>query len=193
MVSVPRESAREELHCRRIEMKGFAREDGLFEVEGRIIDTKPYDFMPKSGEVGVPAGDDIHNMSLTLVFDTDMVVQGVRTEYRAAPYEICPAAGLAMQSLIGLRIGPGWNSEARKRLLASERCTHLTELLGPMATTAIQALSALRAGQPEPVNEAGRPLKIGSCYAYAAHREIVARRWPEYEVAEGSTTLDFKG
>lgn len=171
---------REEMHTRRIEMQGFRRSDGLFEVEGRVVDTKPYDFNPFSGGYAVPAGNPLHDIMLTLVFDIDMVVRDVRTATVKAPYDICPAAGQAMRALIGLRIGPGWNSEARKRLAASERCTHMAELLAPMATTALQAMSILRADQPELVDAAGRPYKIDSCYAYSARRELVERRWPQY-------------
>ena len=32
---------REELHFRRIDMRGWRRSDGLYEVEGRVIDHKP--------------------------------------------------------------------------------------------------------------------------------------------------------
>ncbi|MDF0544290.1 DUF2889 domain-containing protein [Sphingobium sp. H39-3-25] len=171
---------REELHTRTIEMRGFRRADGLFEVEGRVIDTKPFDYRPRSGEYEVPKGQRIHDITLTLVLDERLEVKDVRTHMRSTPYDICPAAGLAMRALIGLRIGPGWNSEARKRLLPAERCTHLAELLGPMATTALQALSVIRRDQPEPVNSAGRPLKIDSCFAYSAGRDLVRRRWPQF-------------
>ena len=35
---------KEELHFRRIDMRGYRRSDGLFEVEGRVTDRKSYDF-----------------------------------------------------------------------------------------------------------------------------------------------------
>jgi len=38
--------AREELHFRRIDMRGYRRSDGLYEVEGRVTDVKPRDFAP---------------------------------------------------------------------------------------------------------------------------------------------------
>ena len=38
---------REELHFRRIDMRGYRRSDGLLEVEGRVTDRKPTDFTLK--------------------------------------------------------------------------------------------------------------------------------------------------
>jgi hypothetical protein len=57
-------------------------------------------------------------------------------------------------------------------------CTHLTELLMPLATVAFQALLQVRQSKPAPVDANGRPRKIDSCYAYASDREIVRHRWP---------------
>jgi hypothetical protein len=54
------------------------------------------------------------------------------------------------------------------------------ELLMPLATAAFQSLSVPRAGRPEPVDAAGRPKKIDSCYAYAAERDVVLQRWPQF-------------
>ena len=54
------------------------------------------------------------------------------------------------------------------------------ELLIPMATAALQALSAVRQGQVDALDANGRPLKIDSCYAYRADGEQAARRWPQF-------------
>jgi hypothetical protein len=171
---------REELHFRRIDMRGFRRSDGLYEVEGRVIDRKPHDFTPASGGRTVPAHEPIHDMGVRLVFDDRMVVRDVQTFTRAAPYPVCPEGGRALQSLKGLRMVSGWSREVRSRLGGARSCTHLMELLIPMATTAFQSLGTIRPGQPEPVDANGRPIKIDSCYAYAAERELVLQRWPQF-------------
>ena len=36
--------ARREIHHRSIDMRAYAREDGLFDVEAHLVDTKPFDF-----------------------------------------------------------------------------------------------------------------------------------------------------
>ena len=51
-------------------------------------------------------------------------------------------------------------------------CTHLMELMLPLATA--------RAARPEPIAPSGRPARIDGCYAFASHREVVRRKWPEH-------------
>ncbi len=171
---------RKPLHARRIEMGGFLRDDGLYEVEGRVTDAKPYDFVPHSGGDRVPAGTAIHDMGVCLAFDEQLIVAEVRTFTSASPYPACHEGGRALQSLRGMRIGSGWSREVRLRLGGARSCTHLMELLIPLATVAIQTLSDVRRKQGERRDETGRPLKIDSCYAYGAEREIVRMRWPEF-------------
>jgi hypothetical protein len=36
--------ARAPLHRRAIEIQGYKREDGLYDIEGHLVDTKPHDF-----------------------------------------------------------------------------------------------------------------------------------------------------
>lgn len=172
--------AREDLHFRRIDMRGYRRGDGLFEVEGSVIDRKPHSFSPASSSRVVPPNEPIHDMGVKLIFDDSMLVHAVETFTHAAPYASCPGGGRALQSLVGLRIAAGWTKAVRSRLGGAIACTHLMELLIPMATTAIQAMSAERANQPEALDADGRPRKIDSCYAYAADKELVKQRWPEY-------------
>ena len=171
---------REELHFRRIDMRGFRRSDGLYEVEGRVIDRKPHDFSP--GGIGnvVQANQPVHDIGVRLVFDDQMVVRGVETFMEATPFATCRGGGGALQSLKGVRIGRGWNREVRSRIAAAQSCTHLTELLIPLATAALQSLSTTRKGRPDRLDATGRPTKIDSCFAYGAHRDKVQRRWPEF-------------
>lgn len=178
--ALPIADDREELHWRRIDMRGFRRKDGLFEVEGRVIDRKGTDFTPASGDRTVPAHEPVHNLGVRLVFDEAMVVQEVHTFTAAAPYDLCPEGGRALQSIKGLRIGAGWGREVRTRLNSPDNCAHLKELLVPLATTAIQSMSALRVDLPELLDATGRPQKIDSCYAYSAERELVMHRWPQF-------------
>ena len=41
--------AREPLHRRSIEINGYKRADGLFDIEGHLVDTKPIDFKLTAG------------------------------------------------------------------------------------------------------------------------------------------------
>jgi hypothetical protein len=66
----------------------------------------------------------------------------------------------------------------RKLLGGVKSCTHLMEVLTPLATTAYQAMAT---GQPRPAPPDGRrPPRIDSCWAYSSQREVVARFWPDF-------------
>jgi hypothetical protein len=171
---------REELHFRRVDMRGWRRSDGLYEVQGRITDRKPHDFTSPNGTKVVPAGEPIHDMGVTLVFDTDMLVHEVSAFTDSAPYGDCFEAGSTLQAIKGLRIAGGWSSEVRRRLGGAKSCTHLMEILIPMATVAYQTLTMVRAGRPDVLDAEGKSVKIDSCYAYGSNRGVVMRKWPRF-------------
>ena len=169
---------RDELHLRRIEMRGYRRHDGLYDMEARITDTKtePMDLSEKT----VPAGAPIHDMWLRLVVDEDLTVHDVLAVIDASPFPICPEAVGSLAAIKGLRIGPGWSRAVKERLPRADNCTHLAELLMPLATTAYQTLAPLRHSRPARLDANGRPVQIDTCYAYGSTREVVMRRWPQH-------------
>jgi hypothetical protein len=172
---------REEVHFRRIDMRGYRRSDGLYEVEGRVIDRKPDDFPhPGYGGKGVLAGEMIHDMRVRLVFDADLMVRDVETSTDRAPYPSCPEGGRLLQSIKGLRMVSGWSRAVRERLGGARSCTHLMEILIPMGTAAFQSLAPMYMQRPERQDANGRPLQIDSCYAYAADGDVVLHRWPQF-------------
>jgi len=173
--------AREELHFRRIDMRGYQRPDGHFEIEGRVTDRKPYvlDLSADFGRV-VPANEPVHNMGVRLLFDVTMKVLDVETFTDDAPYAVCQGGGQALKSLIGVSMTSGWAKEVLSRLGGERSCTHLKEILIPMASAAFQSTTKLRMGQPERMDAEGRPVKLNSCYAYGVERELVRMRWPAF-------------
>lgn len=176
---LPSSVPREELHQRRIDMRGFRRADGLYDVEAHLMDIKTAG-MTVGNDRFVPAGEAIHDMWVRLVIDEDFKVIDVVASTDAAPQSPCPQATATLQSIKGLRIGAGWSKAVRERLAGARGCTHLTELLVPLATVAIQTLWQVRASMPVPVNALGKPLKIDSCFAYASNCELVKQRWPQF-------------
>jgi hypothetical protein len=175
------EITREELHFRRIDMRGYRRSDGLYEVEGRVTDRKPHDFQVLLGSKHVPAQEPLHDMGVRIVFDEQMLVREIHTFTAAAPYAICPGGGQALQALTGLRLTGGWSKAVRERLGSSAHsCTHLVQLLSPLATVAFQTMSAIRRAEPVRLDATGRPVKIDSCYAYGKGRDLVREHWPEF-------------
>jgi len=178
------EVTREELHRRTIDFRGYRRSDGLFEVIAHLTDSKPHAFTPPAESRTVAAGSPIHDMVLSVVFDADMVVRGVTPGMQAFPYGQCAAGGDALQALLGLCIGAGWSGEVRKRLPAGEVCTHLREILVPLASAAYQTMTELRSHLLHATDASGKPAKIDSCYAYGASRALVKHFWPAHHSAQ---------
>ncbi|WP_250527376.1 DUF2889 domain-containing protein [Caballeronia sp. GAWG2-1] len=176
---LPDSQPREELHCRRIDLRGYRRMDGLYDIEAHLLDTRSRTLELDGGKSLQP-GEALHEMSIRLVVDEDLHVRDVVAVTDAAPFPICPEAASTLQSIKGMQIGPGWTKAIRERLSGADSCTHLKELLGPLATVAFQSLFEVRRLAPESLDADGRPRKIDSCFAYASDRELVLHKWPGF-------------
>jgi hypothetical protein len=173
------EIEREEIHHRQVDLRFFRRSDGLYEVEGRLVDTKSHAFRRQLGGEDMPPGVPLHDIVVRLVIDEAMVVHDAHAVMQATPFEVCRGAVDTLAPLKGLKIGAGWNKQVRDLLGGAASCTHIVELLGPMATTAFQGFAPQRLARiNDPANEKQRAAKVDSCYAYAAEREVVAQLWP---------------
>jgi hypothetical protein len=173
---------REPLHLRDIELRGYRRQDGLFDIEARLTDTKSYAFSNQDrGEV--TPGTPLHGMLARMTVDEDMVIQCFEAATEFGPYAVCPAAAPNFASLAGLRIGPGFIRAANQRVAGTKGCTHLRELLGQMATVAFQTLVVVRRNKqaaPNSASNPSRPAMLNSCLAYADGGEVARRVWPDY-------------
>lgn len=181
---------REPIHDRRVHCVGYRREDGLWDIEGHLVDTKSYGF--RNAHRGwLSPGDPVHQMWLRLTIDEAMMIHAVEAVTEHAPFEMCPDITPNFQRLVGLRIGAGFRHAARERLGGTQGCTHLLELLGPMATTSFQSMSAKRQAQRER-DPARPPSFLNTCHAHASDSEVVKRFWPRFytgpdAVADGET------
>lgn len=170
---------RQPLHVRSIEIRGWHRADGDFDIDGHLTDVKTHTIHPPGRALPVAAGAPVHDMSIRLVIDAHFVVKDIVAVTDAGPYLDCPQAASALEQLRGARIAAGWTARV-KGMLGKHSCTHLVELLIPMATAAYQTLSEVRLARGDVLDNAGRPVRIDSCYAYAEERDLVRRRWPAF-------------
>jgi hypothetical protein len=181
-------ASREHIHTRTVECRGFRRADGLWDIEGHITDVKTYAFGNHfRGEI--PPGAPVHDMWLRLTLDDKLVIHEAEAATEASPYAICPNAAPNFKRLKGLRIYPGFQKKVRDLLGGTAGCTHLVELLGPVATTAYQTVFPYRerqrraqaaAGHKPPERPGRKPHLIDSCYAFASDGEVVRHYWPEF-------------
>ena len=181
---------RQHLHTRRVTCQGFYRDDGLWDIEGRITDEKTYEH-GNEWRGPLKPGDLVHDMSIRLTLDHRFTIVDVEAVTDSSPYRICGSITPDFKKLIGLRVGAGFNKAVRERLGGTHGCTHLVELLGPVATTAFQTAGSRRAndlqaahrariGKPakprDPSKPPRRPYGLDSCHAWASDGEV-AKRW----------------
>jgi hypothetical protein len=170
-------AARELLHTRRIRCQGFRRTDGLWDIEGHMTDVKSYAFQNSfRGEIN--PGEPLHDMWLRLTVDDDLVIRDVEAVTDGSPYRMCPEITPAFTALKGLCIKAGFLGQARGLLGGVKGCTHLVELLGPMATTAFQTIFAVRHRKDQEADR--RPALLDTCHALASDSEVVKVIWPKH-------------
>jgi hypothetical protein len=171
---------RKELHHRQLDLRFFQRSDGLFEVEGRLLDRKTLPFRRLLHESDSSAGAPLHDILVRLIVDESLLIHDASATLAASPFDLCRGAANTLAPLKGLRIGAGWNKRVRELLGGAASCTHIVEMLGPMATTAFQGLAPQRLARMTQHGNDAHKSKIDSCYAYARDREVVARLWPNH-------------
>ncbi len=175
---------RRHLHTRTIVCEGFERDDGLFDIEARIVDTKGYAYTETHRGDRKP-GDSVHDMFVRLIVDPQMVVQGVEVVMPSTPYAVCGSAAPAFQGLVGKQIGSGWRRSVNEAVGGTKGCTHVRELMQPLATVAFQTIHGWRRANdkrpntmPDP-NDKSRPGFINGCKAWADDGDVVKMSYPE--------------
>ena len=128
---------------RLIDCHGWQRDDGLWQIEVSLRDTKGAALRSPTGRY-VAAGEAIHHMVITLVVDGALKIQSATAQSLAAPASTCHEVEASYAALAGLTIGPGMNRAVRERLGGVKGCTHLTEMLPIAATVAIQTVRGAR-------------------------------------------------
>lgn len=178
---------REPIHERRIECRGYLRGDGLWDIEGHMVDVKSYEF--DTVERGhVDAGVPVHEMWVRITVDDDFLIHDAEASTEYAPFGVCPQAAPSMKEIKGLRISSGWRREINKRIGGSLGCTHLRELLGPIATTAFQTIVPIKMKR-EQAPTGKKSSLIGTCHAYASDSPVVKRLWPQQHRETGGGQL----
>lgn len=181
--------ARTPLHTRTIKCDGFERADGLWDIEARMEDIKHYTFDNKY-RGRVEPGEPLHEMYLRLSLDDDLVVRDIEAHIDHFPFSTCPNIVGDYRQLIGVKIGIGWRRAIKQRVGGRIGCTHLTELLQPLATVAIQTIMPMILKRRQAEREASgdktksRPVMLDSCHSWASDSPIVKEFSPDYYTGE---------
>ena len=107
----------------------------------------------------------------------------------AHPYPgFCASIEPHYRQMIGWSMRPGFNATVRETFGGTKGCTHLTDLIGVLATTAYQNL----AGQL-PSNPDKKPFQLDGCHALANDAPAVATFYPKWYRGDAPTAQSEAG
>jgi len=159
----------------------FARDDGLWDLDACIRDTKTHDIALPSGPR--PAGLPVHELKLRVTIDRDMTIVDAEASSDAVPYPgFCDTIAPAYKKLIGLSLLKHFRLHLKDRLSGVLGCTHLTELAQVLPTAAIQAFADdAMANRPADAS-AGRPYELDRCHALRLDGPAVETYYPRWSL-----------
>ncbi len=171
-------------HVRSIVAQAFEREDGLWDIEARITDTKPRTVALASGPRA--ANEPIHDLWLRITVDLQLNIVDAEAVSDAVPYPgYCDTIGPAYKQLVGLNLMKGFRHAVRERLAGTAGCTHLTELAGVLPTAVIQAFAGdvvpTRDGQADD-DASHPPFQLDRCHALRRDGPAVEKYYPRWTI-----------
>jgi len=175
---------RRHVHTRSIRVDAYARDDGLWDLEAQLTDTKSRDFPLATGMRA--AGDPVHDMVLRVTIDTKLNVIEAVAESRWVPYPgHCDTIGPDYGKLVGLNLLQDFRRHVQGRLGGAHGCTHITELATILPTAAVQAF----AGEVFKTRDAAHsghhqdekmPWQLDRCHALRIDGPAVAKFYPRW-------------
>lgn len=182
---LPTPQRRKLQHTRRVICEGYERDDGLWDIEGHLTDIKADVMHCKERNDGtIPAGEPLHGMSIRITVDLELNILDAVASMDYTPFRICPSIADSYKRLIGLQIAPGFTRKTREMFGGTSGCTHLLELLGPVATTAYQATHHAREEQQNWAGGDQPPPMLNTCHTMDEAGPVVKEYWPHFHKAE---------
>lgn len=191
----PPDCPRKPMHNRNIRLHSFERDDGLWEIEAELTDSKAYDYTKQSGAVQ-HAGDPFHHMHIRIAFDHDFVIQSAVAAYDAAPCgENCSSIAPDYELMVGMNLLKRFRNQIRERYGRTAGCTHLNELAGLLPTVAMQTMANRRRKAQEQASGATKkPFQLEGCHALRLDGPVVQEFYPQwYEASELQSAKGARG
>lgn len=182
MLSTP--AARQPLHTRAITFRGYEREDGLWDLEGELHDSKHYSYESSHGPR--QAGEPVHHLFLRVTLDDTFCIRAIESAMDKTPFGECRSADATLQRMVGQTMGSGWRLAIDRAIGGVQGCTHLRELLFNMATAAFQTIPhamdmrRVKAGLPRLEQGSAPPFYMGKCMTWDFDGPVVARVAPQF-------------
>lgn len=160
------------VHSRVISFQGYRRKDGLWDIEGHLVDVRSHDAEWPGGRRA--ANEPIHSMLLRITVDDTGLIKEAVASTEASPFEgVCGSITQRYATLAGIRVGPGFRLRVQQIVGGLNGCAHMTELLIGMGTAVIQTLAGAI-----PVPEDQKPFNLDGCHALDTSGDIVKKYQP---------------
>jgi hypothetical protein len=175
---------RRHVHTRSIRVDAYARDDGLWDLEATLVDTKSRDFPLATGMR--PAGEPVHEMTLRVTIDSRANIVAADAHSAWVPYPgYCDTIGPDYAKLVGLNLLQDFRRHVQGRLGGVHGCTHLTELAKVLPTAAMQAFAgevyktrdSAYAGHLE---DETQPWQLDRCHALRTDGPAVMQYYPRW-------------
>jgi hypothetical protein len=154
----------------------FRRDDGLFEIEGRLVDVKDHDYALLTGLRA--AGDPVHDMWVRVTVGSDYLIRALEVKTDEMPYPgACDRIERAYGKLVGASLLHGFRKSLYDAMGGIRGCSHVTELLAQLPTAAIQMFAGLRR---EIEDEGAKPFQLDRCHALETTTDTVRRYYPQW-------------
>jgi len=181
--------SRRHVHTRSIRVDAYARDDGLWDLEAVLVDTKYRDFPLATGVR--KAGDPVHEMVLTVTIDTDLNILSAHAESKWVPYPgHCDAIGPDYAKLVGLNLLQDFRKHVQARLGSVRGCSHITELAKVLPTAAVQAFADEVFKTRDTAHDAhheddAKPWQLDRCHALRSDGPAVEQFYPRWYAPKG--------
>lgn len=171
------------LHERRVVTRGYLRDDGLWDIEGELVDEKTYTYADRD-RGPLPSGAPMHHMRARLTVDRDLKVLAAEGAMPARPFHTCTIGISPVQALVGASLAKGFRRTIDEAMGGTRGCTHLRDLVLAVATTAYQTISSWREqfmpelGAPK-AKDGISPFFLNQCVSWSEQSPVVAVHFPE--------------
>ncbi|QLH50070.1 MAG: DUF2889 domain-containing protein [Candidatus Accumulibacter cognatus] len=167
---------RTRMHVRRVQLDGYKREDGRWDIEARLVDTKDHDYPLSSGLR--QRGEAVHDMWVRVTIDHQMNVLDAVACADAMPYVgYCDRITPDYTQLVGLNLFHGFRTAVKNLFRGTRGCSHLSELLMFLPTAALQTFASDVLDNDDSVH---KPYQLDRCHALESHSDAVRRYYPRW-------------
>ncbi len=177
----PSTAERKPLHRRKVVCDGYERADGLFDIEGWLIDTK-HTVSRTIERNDIPPGEPIHSMGLRLTVDDTYTIREVAAAMDFTPMDFCHGVPPNFQALVGIQLTSGLRKKVQEAVGGKLGCTHLIELVGHMATVTFQTIRGKDPLDPKRHRPGTVPTVMNSCRGWGDDGPMIKNLYPPYYV-----------